>query len=190
MLRSKSVPLIIVCGIGALGWAGCGGSSDSGSSATEPDTAATTPEPAPEVTKADYIAAADKTCKAQVAATTKLIDQLDELNTELQTAYSSETAKQIQKITSQLAANRAELTKDLQGLEEPATGGADAYLESRRQVEKAFEATAEAWGDYAADESTVDALNEAIAAQNEAVDASNKLAEKYGFKVCGAILKK
>ena len=193
MPRIGLLAVSVVCLVAGAGLIGCGGDDDStsGSAPQEEGAPATTEaEAPPEVTKDDYIAAADERCAAVRPENIKLAKERAALSEELATTPSTEAAKKVQDIVEQLADNRRDLTKELLALEEPAAGGADAYLKSREEVEAKLDASAKAWGDYAEalDDPTAAALTEAVEAESAAVEANAKLAEKYGFKTCGALI--
>ncbi len=195
MPRIGLIALTVVFGVAGAGLIGCGGDSESTSESASQEaeaTGKTEAEAPPEVTKDDYIAAADELCDAVRAENLKLAKERAALAEELASTPSTETAKNVQDIVEELADNRRELTKELKALEEPASGGADAYLESRVEVEKKLDASAKAWGAYAdaLDEPTATALNEAVEAESKSVEANAKLAEKYGFETCGTLILK
>lgn len=185
--------LLIVCGFLASVWSGCGESSEPSSVATEePDApkASAQAESPPEVTKKDYIAAADELCESFLDGNIKLAEKRGELSEEAASTPSAQTAKQIQDIVLQQVENREQLTKEIEALEEPASGGAERYIESRGESTKKIAASAEAWGAYAdqLDDASVVALNEAIDAESESVEENTKFAREYGFEVCGALI--
>jgi len=201
----KRLIWVIVLGIWAvlgLVATGCGGDdeeSGSDEAATEAasDEGAEPAEPAAP-TKSEYIKAADKLCADadKEKAVKKANADAADADAALAAAGSDASlitpaAQDIADAARGRAKLRRERTAALKKLEPPESGPATAYLKSRESTAKQIDEVAKTADAYAKalDQRTADAYVAAVEAQNAGFTENKKLAEKFGFKVCGQPIK-
>lgn len=192
--RTRTAWMALLGVVALLALAGCGGSDSSSDESDAPVAGETStteqPPPAPP-TKAEYIAAADKVCKQGNVEGARLVGDLNDTLA----ALSSATTPEAQKSTASAAANllgkiaelRDEVSSDLEALETPEAGPADKYLASRERSTEATRDQVKAFQAYGNAPSPETSAAAAAAAEKsqELTDESRKLAEQYGFKICG-----
>jgi hypothetical protein len=179
----------IVLTAAALLVAGCGedeGDSGGGEAATTAK-----PEPPAAPTKQEYIAEADKICKEaqrdQADVVAELNKHLEALALERPPEEQQASATAAAKEYDALADTRDDVSQDLEALDEPEEGAAEDYLKSRERNTEALRESAKAFQAFANSptQEASDAAGQAAKKTNSLGAEGEKLAEDYGFKVCG-----
>jgi hypothetical protein len=176
----RLAPLIFVAGLGVL--AGCG-SSGSSSSATDTVTSGEGV-----LTKTEFVAKADALCEASRAKQEPLRRELEEVtlkarSEEQGTSLTDGTRRELARMLGRIVAIAEASQSRVQALGVP-EAGADQLEAIFQKTESAFESSL-AYG--AALEQHEDAAAQEIAERaNVETRETAVLAERYGFKVCGA----
>ena len=171
--------------------AGCGGDDSDSAEGDAPAAEKTEKAPPPAPTKAEYIAeldaACDKTTKASVQLLRDLGKSVKAENAALQAGGSIAAAlKEQSKLYGQVVEVRNELTSELEAIEPPKAGGADAYFATRAAATEATENLSTTLA-KSADLPTQEALKAQTAASKRTTATSRrarKAAKAYGLKDC------
>jgi hypothetical protein len=178
--------------------AGCGDdNSDGEEAAPATEGTATTTEEAPAApTKQEYIAEADKTCsQAAEKQGSKLISQLNKTGEAFSSATTTDAqsavASDIVDALNAVADYRADVSKELEALEPPESGPPDTYLRSRERNTESVRDQAKAFQAFADSptQETLDVASQAASKSKSLGQQDLKLAEDYGFEVCGQPIK-
>jgi len=188
--ESRGWILVLLLIAASLIAVGCGDDDEDAGSAEPSAEAPEAPAEPAAPTQKEYTAEADQICKQASPRIQKLVEAIDSDSSEFESGTSLEaqsaSAKAVSDLFEELADAREATTKDLEQLEAPDEGPPTEYLKSRKAASKAMRDTAKAWGALA-DEVTQEVADAAGASQlkhKQLLDDSEKIAKRYGFKVC------
>lgn len=174
-MRRYLLPIFI---LGILALAGCGGSSDDPSDPTSTETAAGTQGES--LSKTEYIAEADQICKKAQEDAASMESQFTQLSEGIS---NPKQAKELADLLGELTAHTKREVAQLKALEPP-PADAEVVNSFFAAVEDRI-ATGEDFADAVedGDQSRVNSLNKQGSSQRT---KSTSIAQRYGFKVCGA----